>query len=109
MSEQSRIELVDSKISAAAINAMEKYREFKTMMGNLDFDMYNNWLKYSNVLIQVCADTQMCGMPGAAAENRPDIDTQQREQLRSNRQEWEATRQAANRWPNPSNPSICCS
>ena len=58
---------------------MEKYREFKTMMGTLDFDMYSNWLKYSNVLIQVCADTQVCGVPEAATTNRPDADTQQRE------------------------------
>ena len=59
ISDQTRIELVDRKISSVAREAMESYVSIQVALGSFDQDMYNNWLKYSDVLLQVCTCTEM--------------------------------------------------
>ena len=56
MSDQTRIKLVEEKTSSSALEAMEKYKDVKTTLGQFDATMYDDWLAYSNVLLQVCSE-----------------------------------------------------
>jgi hypothetical protein len=56
MSDQTRIELVEEKISSSALKAMEKYKDVMITMGQFDATMYDDWLAHSNVLMQVCSE-----------------------------------------------------
>lgn len=59
ISDQTRIELVDKKISSAAREAMERYTDTQVALGGLDQDMHSDWLKHSDVLLQVCAEMDL--------------------------------------------------
>ena len=72
ISDQTRIELVDNKISSAAREAMERYTDIKVALGGLDEDMHNDWLKYSDVLLQVCAETDSDSGDGSSDEEGGD-------------------------------------
>ena len=61
ISDQTRIELVDRKISPAVREAIERYTGIQIALGGLDQDMHNDWLKYSGVLLQVCAEMDFDG------------------------------------------------
>ena len=50
ISDQTRIELVDKKISSAR-EAMESYVSIRVALGGLDQGIYNGWLTYSDVLL----------------------------------------------------------
>ena len=56
MSDQTRIELVEVKIRSSALEAVEKYKDLMITLGKLDVEMYDSWLAYSNILLQVCSE-----------------------------------------------------
>lgn len=55
MSDQTRIEL-EVKIRSSALEAVEKYKDLMITLGKLDVEMYDSWLAYSNILLQVCSE-----------------------------------------------------
>ena len=56
MSDESRIEEMQKKLSKKALESMEKYKDIQTSIGTLRQDLELDWMTYSDVLIQVCLD-----------------------------------------------------
>ena len=55
ISDQTRIEWVQDKISAPATTAMEEYKRTMKYLGQLDQRLDTDWLLYSNELTKVCS------------------------------------------------------
>lgn len=56
MSDEPRIESMESKMEKSALQAMDKYKQMQRNMGSLDPDLDVNWLTYSNVMIKICSE-----------------------------------------------------
>ena len=56
VSEQTRIEWVQQKISAASGMAMQEHKRLLKSLGKLDLELETDWFKYSDELIMVCSD-----------------------------------------------------
>ena len=56
MSDETRIEEMQKKLSKKSLKSMEKYKETQTSIGTLRQDLELDWMAYSDVSIQVCLD-----------------------------------------------------
>ena len=90
MSDQARIEDVERKISRATREAMEKYKELQVTLGQLDTTMYANWLRYSNILMQVCSEMDFNGGGDSSSEesygDKPAVPARKKMTVPGNRQ-----------------------
>ena len=66
VSDQTRIEWMQKKITLASLVAMTEHRKMVKSLGKQDPAQDTDWFKYSDVLIMVCSD-----LAGTAAVDAP--------------------------------------
>ena len=66
VTDQTRIEWVDRKISSASSLAMEDHRKTMKSLGKQDPALGTDWFKYSDALIMVCSDLTAVQAPAQA-------------------------------------------
>lgn len=63
---------MEEKISSSALESMEKYKDMKITLGQLDATMYDDWLAYSNILMQVCSEMDFDGSSDESSDGDQD-------------------------------------
>ena len=58
---------------------VQKYRDIQVTLGTLDEELSSNWLKYSNILIQVCSE-----MPSGSDKQQQQQADQQKDHKENN-------------------------